>query len=501
MIDGLRPYPAYKDCRVPSLGEMPEHWKVRPLRQVAQMLVSNVDKHTHEYEKPVRLCNYVDVYKSDRITERIGFMQASATPAEIERFRLRKADVAITKDSETWNDIGVPALVECEAPDLVYGYHLAVLRPHAETLHGAYLFRAFQSQGVATQLHVRANGVTRFGLSHNAIKAVLAPIPLLPEQTGIVRFLDWADRRIRRVIRARQRRITLLEEYKQVLIHRAVTGQIDVRTGQPYPAYKPSDVEWLGEVPEHWAVSSVKRLARDGRKTFTDGDWIELPYITDHGVRLIQTGNVGSGEYREKGFRFVSEETFDQLRCTEVRPNDVLICRLDGPVGRACLAPDLGYKAITSVDNTILKTRTDVDSRYVVYVLSSPNWLDWIHSICRAGGGFRYRVSRSMLGDARLPKPPLAEQRAIVDALGASLEAARKSIVCVETTIARLREYRTRLIMDVVTGKIDVREAAASLPEEPEADELERVDEKEAAEAEEGTGETDLEAESEEAAP
>ena len=107
---------------------------------------------------------------------------------------------------------------------------------------------------------------------------------------------------------------------------------------------KPSCVEWLGDVPEHWEVNRIKSLTRAGEKTIADGDWIELPCITDHGVRLIQTGNVGAGEYREKGFRFISEEIFTDLKCTEVLPSDELICRPDGPVGRACLAPDLGCK-------------------------------------------------------------------------------------------------------------------------------------------------------------
>ena len=90
-------------------------------------------------------------------------------------------------------------------------------------------------------------------------KSVWLPLPPLPEQTAIVRFLDHADRRIRRYIRAKQKLIALLEEQKQAIIHQAVTGQIDVRTGQPYPSYKDSGVEWLGEVPEHWELRRVKQ--------------------------------------------------------------------------------------------------------------------------------------------------------------------------------------------------------------------------------------------------
>ncbi|HHO82024.1 MAG TPA: restriction endonuclease subunit S, partial [Halothiobacillus sp.] len=307
MIEELKPYPAYKDSGVPWLGKVPAHWEVRRLRTVVEMRVSNVDKHSREGEKPVRLCNYVDVYKHDKIRADMNFMRATASDEEIERFRLQPGDVLITKDSEMWNDIAVPALVETSAPDLISGYHLALLRPR-QVIHGAFLFRAIQSPGIACQFHVKANGVTRFGLSHDAIKSTLVPLPPLPEQTAIVRFLDWADRRIRRVIRARQRRIKLLEEYKQALIQQAVTGRIDVRTGQPYPAYKPSGVPWLGRVPEHWEVKRLGLVTQilngatplSSRPAYWDGDivWVTPDdlgklkdrYIDNSSRRITQEG-------------------------------------------------------------------------------------------------------------------------------------------------------------------------------------------------------------------
>ncbi len=212
MIADLKPYPAMKDSGAPWLGNVPAHWAVRRLRNVVGMRVSNVDKHTKDDEQPVRLCNYVDVYKNDRIRSGMSFMCATATVDEIERFRLRTGDVLITKDSEAWNDIGIPALVEETADDLISGYHLALLRPFEGCVEGGYLFRVLQSTGVAYQFHVEANGVTRYGLSHNAIKSTWLPLPLLPEQAAIVRFLDYMDRRIRRYIRAKQTLIKLLEE-------------------------------------------------------------------------------------------------------------------------------------------------------------------------------------------------------------------------------------------------------------------------------------------------
>ena len=180
----------------------------------------------------------------------------------------------------------------------------------------------------------------------------------------------------------------------------------------PYSAYKPSGVDWLADMPAQWDVVRISRIARDGKNSFTDGDWIEVPYITDNGVRLIQTGNVGIGKYREQGFRYIDPVSFDELNCTEVYPGDILICRLADPVGRACLAPKLGIRMITSVDVCILKPSEKFYAKYVVYLLSANGYLDFVKSIAR--GSTRSRISRSMLGAIKIPSPPLSEQRAIV---------------------------------------------------------------------------------------
>lgn len=162
---------------------------------------------------------------------------------------------------------------------------------------------------------------------------------------------------------------------------------------KPYPSYRQTDLPWLGQIPAHWKETTIKRLAAQGFKTFIDGDWIESPYIIASGVRLIQTGNVGIGEYKEQGYRYISEESFRKLNCTEVKPGDILICRLAEPVGRACLAPDLGLKMITSVDVCILKPNEEFDSRFIKYFLSTKEYLEWLQALSR--GSTRDRISRS----------------------------------------------------------------------------------------------------------
>jgi len=194
-------YPTYKSSGIEWLGEIPEHWDVQRLRNVADMRVSNVDKHVRENEKPVRLCNYVDVYKHEHINQEIDYMRATASPDEIKRFRLNAGDVLITKDSEAWNDIGVPAPVTEPADDLIAGYHLALLRPFPDKLSGGYLLRALQSKSLACQFHVKAKGVTRYGLSQYGIKSVQFPLPPLSEQATIVTFLDCKTNQIDTLIK------------------------------------------------------------------------------------------------------------------------------------------------------------------------------------------------------------------------------------------------------------------------------------------------------------
>ena len=225
---GLDTAAQLKPAGVPWLGDLPAHWQVRRLKTVAELRVSNVDKHTKEGESPVHLCNYVDVYNNDQITQAMAFMSATASEDEIERFRLKQDDVLITKDSEAWDDIGVPALVVESADDLLSGYHLALLRPYAQTL-GAYLALALQSKACAYQFHVRASGVTRYGLTRTEIQSILIPLPPLSEQRAIVEHVNRATARIDDAIARARRQVELMQEYRTRLVVDVVTGKLDVR--------------------------------------------------------------------------------------------------------------------------------------------------------------------------------------------------------------------------------------------------------------------------------
>jgi type I restriction enzyme S subunit len=447
----LIPYSKYQDTNDLWIKKVPSHWTLTRQKNIVKMLVSNVDKHTNEGEMPVRLCNYVDVYKNDRITESLKFMKASAKPDEIKQFRLRFDDLLITKDSESWNDIGVPALVEYTADDLVCGYHLAILRSNKEKISGGYLNRLHQCEPVKIQYHVNANGVTRYGLSHDSIENIVLPLPPLDEQNTIVRFLDYTDRRIKRYIRTKQKLIKLLEEEKQAIIHQAITRGVN-----PNVSLKPSGVEWLGDIPSHWKIRKLKTMCR-----MKSGESITGLSIDEEGAYPVYGGN-GLRGFTSK---FSHNGSF----------------LLVGRQGALCGNVHLVNGFFWASEHAVVVT---VDQGYNI------NWMNYLlmvmnlnqYSIAAAQPG----LSVERILNLSVPLPPINEQDHISSYVIEITKNISKLSERIHKEISLLHEYRTRLIADVVTGKLDVRAAAAQLPEELEEEiEIEEVEPEEEEELQE----------------
>jgi type I restriction enzyme S subunit len=166
-----------------------------------------------------------------------------------------------------------------------------------------------------------------------------------------------------------------------------------------------------------WDEIPLTEIAISGRNNFIDGDWIEAPYISDEGVRLIQTGNIGINEFKNKNKKYISLESFYQLGCKDVYPGDILICRLAEPAGRACIVPNLDdSKLITSVDVTIFRVNEELfNKEFVNQSINTQEFLDRCQEV--AGGTTRTRISRSNLGNLTLSCPPLGQQKKIAKIL------------------------------------------------------------------------------------
>lgn len=226
---GLDPKVEMKDSGFGWLGKIPKHWEIKKLKFNALVQFSNVNKKSEEGELPVRLCNYVDVYYNDFITPDLAFMEATASTDEIKKFHLKAGDVLLTKDSEEWTDIAIPAYMSFEEPDLICGYHLAQVRPKENIIQGKYLFWFLSANCVNYQFRVEASGVTRYGLSNYALSNSVCLMPSKNEQETSASFLDKKTAQIDGQVIREQKSIELLKEYRTALISEAVTGKIDVR--------------------------------------------------------------------------------------------------------------------------------------------------------------------------------------------------------------------------------------------------------------------------------
>jgi type I restriction enzyme S subunit len=209
----------------------------------------------------------------------------------------------------------------------------------------------------------------------------------------------------------------------------------------------------VNELPDGWASSTVSRLVGpDG--IFADGDWVESKDQDPKGsIRLLQLADVGDGRFVDKSHRFINEQKFVKLRCTEVLERDVLIARMPDPLGRACLVPKLKQKCITVVDIAILRPgKSSVIPEWVMHFLNSPDIREFIER--EATGSTRKRIARGKLNEMELPVPPLAEQKRIADKLEAVLGRVDACRARLDRVPALLKRFRQSVLASATSGKL-----------------------------------------------
>jgi len=448
-------YSKYKDSGVEWLGEVPEHWKVKRLKHIADVRLSNIDKHMVEGQKVVRLCNYLDVYNNRNINSKIDFMSATASDEQIERLSLQKDDVIITKDSEDPSDIGIPALVEEDIFGLVCGYHLAILRPTAS--NGEYLHYLLQSTFVRSAFEIEATGMTRYALGKYSIENLIFALPHQSEQLSISSFLKQETSHIDTLISEKERLISLLQEYRQALISHAVTKGLD-----PKAKMKDSGVEWIGDIPEGWDLRRLKDVG-----TLFGGAGFPHEYQNVQGEELYFY-KVGDLSLSENGKTLldsphtISREAAKTLRAAVI-PKDAIVY---AKIGAALI---LNRRRMTTADCCI-------DNNMTAYVTNQqrvlPDWaFSWLSAIDfgeHANPGAVPSLSEGYQSSFPIPVPPITEQTAIASFL--DQETSRIDTLISETRkfIDLLKEYRSSLITAAVTGKIDVREVVPSGSEKRE---------------------------------
>lgn len=194
-------------------------------------------------------------------------------------------------------------------------------------------------------------------------------------------------------------------------------------------------------------------LLKDACKVFADGDWIESKDQSSDGIRLVQTGNIGFGYFRDKEdkSRYISEETFFRLKCTEILPGDLLVSRLPDPVGKSCIIPEINSRMITGVDCTIIRPNDNLSSEFLCYYQMSNQYLNDVQS--GVSGATRQRISRKNLGLIEIPIPPLTEQQSIVAILDEAFAAIAKAKANAEQNLKNAKELLESYLQRVFENK------------------------------------------------
>jgi type I restriction enzyme S subunit len=439
MIHTLKPYPAYKDANLPWLGRVPQHWA----EQRAKYFFREVDERSTTGEEELLSVSHVT-----GVTPRKQNVTMFMAESNVGHKVCRPGDLVINTMWAFMAALGVAKQTGVVSPS--YG----VYRPRQpgcllpDFVDHLLRVDAYKSEYLCRSTGIRASRLRLYPEQFLRIP-ILCPPPV--EQAAIVRFLDHFERRVRRYIRAKRRIIDLLNERKRAIIYRAVVRGLD-----PNVRLKPSGVEWLGEVPEDWIASRIKN---------------EFACLNRHRIPLSgsQRGEMTLRQYDYYGASGVIDKVD-----AYIFDDELLLIAEDGAnlvLRNLPLAIIARGKFWVNNHAHILKPKRG-NLEYLAHRLEMLSYLPWI------SGAAQPKLTKDRLMSIGIAVPPPEEQDKISKQLQAETKSFCDAIICLQKEVDAVREYRSRLVADVVIGKLDVREVATCLPTEGE--EAEPIDDNDA---------------------
>ena len=428
-------------------------WIERPLNELAEIRVSNVDKKSLPGEKPVLLCNYMDAYGNDYIRSDIAFMSATATVAEIAKFKVDAGDVVITKDSETPDDIGIPAVVMEQVESLVCGYHLALLKTKQELVDPVFLCKQLGSERAARYFAQRAAGSTRYGLSNGALGNVPIVLPPLAKQRVISRILISVDTAI-------EKTEALIAKYQQIkagLMHDLFTrgvlpnGQLRPPRSEAPELYRETAIGWI---PSEWEVVRMVTLAEDRNGSTTIGPFGSDLVATDYrleGVPVVFVRDIKAYGFQWNSDTYVSDRKAQQLNAHSVKAGDVLATKMGLPPCISCVYPNWMPNGVITADMIRLSPdKKKVDSAWLATAINHDRVMRQVAAI--TAGVTRPKVTLADFRAIKITKPKLDEQQRVSFKLNLVQEMLNQELA----RVANLQRQKLGLMQDLLTGKVPV---------------------------------------------
>lgn len=431
-----------------DVGIIPADWRCEEIAEFRPFVTSGSRGWAAYYSKYgspfVRITNMMrtSIYLDLSDTKYVSLPENAS---EGNRTSLENGDVLVSITA----DIGISSYVDgrLDKPAFI-NQHIALVRFNSLDIDSKFVAYYLSSEPVQNLFRSGSDQGAKAGMNLEGIRRIKIAVPSKKEQTAIAHALSDVDALISEL----EKLIAKKQAIKTATMQQLLTGkkrlpQFAKNEDSTQKGYKKSE---LGEIPEDWDIKTVFDLADNQKSQFDDGDWIEAEHITDKGVRLIQTGNIGIGRYVEKeNKKFIFERSFEKLKCKQLRAGDLLICRLAEPAGRACILPDIGeQKIITSVDVTIFRPREEVAHRE--FYLQYFSFSEWFKNVLEQVGGTTHkRISRGSLGRIKVIYPKLEEQVAIAEILSDM----DSDIQALEQRLSKTRQIKQGMMQELLTGK------------------------------------------------
>ena len=392
---------------------IPDGWQRVRLGDVADVAFSGVDKGTVEGELPVQLCNYTDatLFYNRHISAGMDLMNATATTSESDKWTLRKGDVLFTKDSETPEEIGIPAYVVDDMPGVLCGYHLGLARPRKAIVDGAFLAESLTSSESRKEFARIANGVTRFGLTLDATKTLPILLPPLPEQRAIAAVLDSIDD----AIECAEAVIATTEGLRDALLHDLLAR------GLPGQHTEFRDIPGLGTIPADWDVVRLGDVAEVERGKFAHRPRNE-PRFYGGDIPFIQTGDVvkSTGKIKEHS------QTLNELglSISKLFPAGTIVITIAANIGETAIAT----YPVAFPDSLVGITPSRIGTLFLEYFLRTRK--SYLNEL--APKSAQKNINLEDLRPLLVPFPSYSEQHGIaetVNGVEAMVEVAREELL------------------------------------------------------------------------
>lgn len=445
MIGDLKPYADYRDSGLDWLGSIPAHWGL--LR--AKRLFREVDERSKTGKEELLSVSHLTGVTPRRLKNVTMFMAESNVGHKV----CRPGDLVINTLWAWMAALGVTRHTGIVSP--AYG----VYRPtESDSMLPAYADYLLRTPMYAAEYQRRSTGVNSSRLRLYPEQFLRTPVVVPPpaEQVLMVRFLDSANVRLDRALQAKRKVIALLTEQKRVIIARVVMDGLNANVMRA-----PTSFPWIAQRPEHWALLQTRRLV----SFVTSGSRGWANYYSDDGLIFLQSGNLGrSMSLNLSAIQHVRPPGGAEGERTRVIQDDVLICITGALTGNVALVDqELAAPAYVNQHVALARPRQHmVRPRYLAYVLHSE--VGRAQFKANEYGGTKQGLGLGDVKSVTVPVPPLEEQAVICKFLDGEVAKFDSAIDRLRQEIELLREYRTRLVADVVSGKLDVREAATRLP-------------------------------------